>query len=810
MSSKEQGYNQDKASPKQRLPQPASKNFDIQTDPHASFASIIQRARINPRSLAWPEVRHLQHVIGNQEVSRLFDQHGTKPADQPASGPAPTHTIQAHPQPANTAGPVTGVGHQANRPGLRKPAETHIDRHTQPAEASAGRSGVSSQLVIQRDVGLEIEGPIEWRVYDQDKRPVKGGHVVLFQEGKIRLETELSGKLEFVIEPPAATTAELIRLTARCQDVARQISQAKGPYIDIVKELGGSYPGFIKKPDRAFEGAFQATVGVPLSAVPALFQMLRGDAFVTPGGNKPQFDSGPVGPNVEQAMVESMGLPLNAYHQLSPEMQGLLHLIYYYFFVGETAEGHAEFPKGLTRLMARTNFAKMFSLTPEAKFLSQRPDVWVQLVTEAAGLDPDEKIFPGTFGEHYETINITRRQWLVGMASAHEPVDKLSVKGGGPEILKTMGDTEKTDKLGVPGKKNEGAILEIRALEGATVDIDGWVAYAKTIGTRIDELTQRVRPEEQNDARGEIYAAGGGGALEWAPTASLREAGQDIGFMALEAFDVAFRSQVSGLMAGARMRAETARTEANYQYAPNRLGAVKTLETKGPEAVRSLIDALRDPDETVRASAVLGLMQFNVRRAIKPLVAALGDPSAVVHSKAFVALRQIGQPAVKPLIAALGSKNVQIREQAVDILSKMPSYLAVKSFIIALGHENPIIRHQVGELLVALGPNAANPLVNALGHPDLLIQNEAKVILHMLGSDAVTPLSHALGHQNGLVRRNAIIVLEIIGPPAVDMLMLIISNGGKGLLNPELAVQNALVALNTIAPGAAKKALSYL
>lgn len=71
MPSKEQPYSNDKISSKQRSPKPTTGNLNVarqQTHP----ATLIQRAKLDPRSLTPRDVLQLQRTIGNQAVGRLL------------------------------------------------------------------------------------------------------------------------------------------------------------------------------------------------------------------------------------------------------------------------------------------------------------------------------------------------------------------------------------------------------------------------------------------------------------------------------------------------------------------------------------------------------------------------------------------------------------------------------------------------------------------------------------------------------------------------------------------------------------------
>jgi hypothetical protein len=150
---------------------------------------------------------------------------------------------------------------------------------------------------------------------------------------------------------------------------------------------------------------------------------------------------------------------------------------------------------------------------------------------------------------------------MVGTAKS-KGVDRLSVKGGGPEILKTMGDMSKTDSLGVKGDSNRGVIVELRGLDATTVSFDQWDTFARKIGDAVDGLNeQNDDPRDKLEANQEVAKAGHGPELFWSPMQSERQAGEDVYAMAVEAYQAPFKAQVSGLITRAAARAEQAFNE---------------------------------------------------------------------------------------------------------------------------------------------------------------------------------------------------------------------------------------------------------
>ena len=439
----------------------------------------------------------------------------------------------------------------------------------------------STADIVQRSVGLEIESSASWQVYNQGYEAVTGEHLVLYATPQFRLETELSGKLEFVIEPPLDTPQELVSVMDDVVQVARAIDTAKivtrqnvrddfasdhfkretRKDVDLFKlsdVVKGGAPYYISKGLGEFQGGFQATVGVHLSAVPFLLERIsKGDLIENyPSSN--QMDR--ARSTAEKTRKEATGKPFTDYSGISPAMEGLLNLIYYYIFVG-TPTDRKPFPKGITQVMARTNFGKMFSMTPEASMLARYPEQWLNLVTRVADIDPSRKVFCGTFGdtaEEVSSVDITIADWLLNMT---RNVDVLSVSGGGPEVLKTMGDMDKTDDLGAEGENNQAVILELRGLDFNSKPIKDWVPFAYNIAKIIERLNSR-----NNDGMQAMKDVSDkdGGAMYWSPWRAEQEGGENILSMGIEAMKAPFNAQVVGLIIRARERAKLARWEKDF------------------------------------------------------------------------------------------------------------------------------------------------------------------------------------------------------------------------------------------------------
>src|SRR5262249_8362705 len=91
-------------------------------------------------------------------------------------------------------------------------------------------------------------------------------------------------------------------------------------------------------------------------------------------------------------------------------------------------------------------------------------------------------------------------------------------------------------------------------------------------------------------------------------------------------------------------------------------------------AVPSLISALRDDHPTVRAAACLGLGIFADPSAITPLLDVVTtDDDPFVRDEAKAALGRFDHRILlAPVLAAAASSDVDLRHQAIDMLSTWP------------------------------------------------------------------------------------------------------------------------------------------
>ncbi len=184
---------------------------------------------------------------------------------------------------------------------------------------------------------------------------------------------------------------------------------------------------------------------------------------------------------------------------------------------------------------------------------------------------------------------------------------------------------------------------------------------------------------------------------------------------------------------------------------------IRELESYGKEAVKPLIQALKDGDNKVRQRAASALGRIGDRRAVEPLILALHDSDMFTRVFAADALGKIGdERAVEPLIQALKDKLVSVRYSAADALGKIGDERAVEPLIQALewGSAQMDIINALGRLGDA---RAVEPLIEVLRYGgDYVPRVCAAAALGEIGDErAIEPLTEALNDEEKDVRQAA-------------------------------------------------------
>ncbi len=91
---------------------------------------------------------------------------------------------------------------------------------------------------------------------------------------------------------------------------------------------------------------------------------------------------------------------------------------------------------------------------------------------------------------------------------------------------------------------------------------------------------------------------------------------------------------------------------------------------KDPSSMQIMYDALKDPDQEIRMTAIKELGKFG-REALGPLTDAMHDPDPYVRAAAVESLGDIGLPVLDQLITALKDPDGHIRAAALKGISKI-------------------------------------------------------------------------------------------------------------------------------------------
>jgi HEAT repeat protein len=133
--------------------------------------------------------------------------------------------------------------------------------------------------------------------------------------------------------------------------------------------------------------------------------------------------------------------------------------------------------------------------------------------------------------------------------------------------------------------------------------------------------------------------------------------------------------------------------------------AVYLLGKSGdPLALRPLVEALADPEKSVREQAMLSLVDSG-RSAIAPLTDALAkDPKWEARYRAAEALGKLADEEVlMPLIRGLNDKRDHVRYMAAKGLMMLGDSRAIEPLIILLADENRVVRMMTARALSAIG-----------------------------------------------------------------------------------------------------------
>lgn len=176
------------------------------------------------------------------------------------------------------------------------------------------------------------------------------------------------------------------------------------------------------------------------------------------------------------------------------------------------------------------------------------------------------------------------------------------------------------------------------------------------------------------------------------------------------------------------------------------------------QAVEPLIACLHDDDRKVRGYATWALGRLGDTRAIQPLIAVLDDDHEKVRWDAAIALEKFGEQAIPALMEALFDERFQVRVGAANALAWLMDARAIRSLAAALKDESASVRQRAA---FALGwirdAQAVDALVGALGDEDDDVRMQAAAALGWIRDNrAIEPLARLIEDENEWTRYAAI------------------------------------------------------
>lgn len=208
------------------------------------------------------------------------------------------------------------------------------------------------------------------------------------------------------------------------------------------------------------------------------------------------------------------------------------------------------------------------------------------------------------------------------------------------------------------------------------------------------------------------------------------------------------------------------------------VGEVAALElgkTHDSRSVGPLIEALKDSDPTVQASAATALGQLGDPTAVQPLIAALRDPHPQIRANAAWSLGKIKDlRAVQPLIDTLSDEQLMVITNVATALGEVGDSRSVPALIRLLKEEQQI--PAVEDALARIGSPAVEPL-QAIARSQGTREScsAATVLGRMKDAKVLDPLIGDLGNADWNVRARAIAVLGCTGNSYVAQPLIAVS-----------------------------------
>lgn len=204
------------------------------------------------------------------------------------------------------------------------------------------------------------------------------------------------------------------------------------------------------------------------------------------------------------------------------------------------------------------------------------------------------------------------------------------------------------------------------------------------------------------------------------------------------------------------------------------------LRILGDAAVQadSVVAALTDPEDTVRASAARALSHFDAGLAVGPLIEALRDPSASVRDTAADSLARHGSDAEDALVAALARPDLE--KGAVRALSAIPG--PPRPELRAYARENVASATRYHGLWLGISSNANDRLAllaHAVRHRAVQhALNAIRAVGRHGDTSAVATALDNLSSEDAQQRANALETLEAVCDADVVRPLMIVWEAG--------------------------------
>jgi HEAT repeat protein/tRNA A-37 threonylcarbamoyl transferase component Bud32 len=185
-----------------------------------------------------------------------------------------------------------------------------------------------------------------------------------------------------------------------------------------------------------------------------------------------------------------------------------------------------------------------------------------------------------------------------------------------------------------------------------------------------------------------------------------------------------------------------------------------------PDVARALEEQLRDPNKTIRKTALAALFHMSGERNVRLLCELLTDPDLEVQSKAVDLLVRMKHPdTMKYLVSVLKDENEYARRSAVEVLNEIADPSTIRHLLNAIEDDDWWVRSRASDALATIGgPKVMDAVLHLIRDQNENIRRSAIEILNQTKDErAVEHLIAATGDEDWWVRERAADALGEIG-----------------------------------------------